>query len=106
MSDEQIVEHLKHRPFIDCAELLREALRLAREREWIKTRDRLPEVGDKVLVYFGDIDNVLIGYLACNDHDCENKVWVVYFKDGEVINQGDESEDITHWMPLPNPPTK
>jgi predicted alpha/beta superfamily hydrolase len=65
-------------------------------------KDRLPELGEKVLVCFGHIYNILIGYLA--KYKDNQDVWVVYFKDGEVINQGEYAEVVTHWQQLPQPP--
>lgn len=65
--------------------------------EWIPVGERLPEVGEKVLVMFSKIGNSLIGKLY-NDN-----VWSVYYSDGESA-QSIKSEQITHWMPLPPSP--
>ena len=64
---------------------------------------RLPERGEKVLVLFGKIENILIGR-RMNDAD-GNDVWTVFFSDGEHPNFGKNSEDITHWMELPSLPS-
>lgn len=64
---------------------------------------RLPERGEKVLVLFGKIENILIGR-RMNDAD-GNDVWTVFFSDGEHLNFGKNAEDITHWMELPKLPS-
>ncbi len=64
---------------------------------------RLPERGEKVLVLFGKIENILIGK-RMNDAD-GNDVWTVYFSDGEQPNFGADAEVITHWMKLPKLPS-
>ena len=59
--------------------------------EWISVEDRLPEEDVRVLVYLDsdrsytkiDTDRLMTGGL-----------WVRWFK------------DVTHWMPLPEPPTE
>lgn len=63
---------------------------------------KLPERGDKVLVFFGPLKNTLIGK-RMNDAD-GNDVWVVYFSDGEKPILGPYAEEITHWMALPDMP--
>ncbi len=69
---------------------------------WVSVETELPEIGEKVLVHFGKIDNTLIGYLAYGKNDV--KTWVVFYKDGECLNDGEFAETITHYMPLPSPP--
>lgn len=59
---------------------------------WVDVRDRLPEVGEDVLVYLTAV--VLKGVLY---HDG----WMVFYSDGLF-----ECKDVTHWMPLPEPPNK
>lgn len=69
--------------------------------KWIKLNDRLPERGEKVLVYFEAIDNILIGR-RMNDSDGKD-VWTVFYSDGEKpLLRG--SEIITDWMKLPDAP--
>ena len=63
----------------------------------------LPERGEKVLVSFGKIGNILMGR-RMNDAD-GNDVWTVFFSDGERPNFGNNAEDITHWMELPSLPS-
>ena len=71
------------------AELDRAAARIAEleaERRWIPVSERLPEEGHKVLVLLTD-GAISIDLIYGNDFLYEN--WV---------------GDITHWMPLPEPP--
>ena len=51
-------------------------------QEWIPVKDRLPDVGKFVLIY-NEINGVLLDY-----------------HDGATFGY----YDVTHWMPLPNPP--
>jgi hypothetical protein len=61
--------------------------------EWISVNDRLPEIGDKVLIYCSS-QGQLIAYLSYE------KQWIHVF-DGSYLYL-----NITHWMPLPEPPSK
>lgn len=78
--------------------------------EWISVKDKLPEVhpatdgdywaSDFVLVYFGD--GVLNKICVANyEVDGEDKCLWVSFSD---TGTGDMAYDVTHWMPLPEPP--
>ena len=60
--------------------------------EWISVREQMPEEGVDVLVY-GDL---------CYG-DCYNAkgIEVDYVKHGTFVAF---DEDVTHWMPLPEPP--
>ena len=59
--------------------------------DWVKCSERMPEFGIEVLVFDGcDIEKDHVDVCA---ETCE-----VYF-----VNYGDT---ITHWMPLPAPPTE
>ena len=51
-------------------------------QEWIPVKDRLPDVGKFVLIY-NEINGVCLDY-----------------HDGATFGY----YDVTHWMPLPNPP--
>ncbi len=62
-----------------------------KENQWISVKDRLPETFEDVLVFNSNEETVItIGFYY------ELK-WHVY----EIH---DFSEQITHWMPLPEPP--
>lgn len=67
--------------------------------KWIKVEDILPEPNEKVLLYFGKIDNILMG-IYWEDVNKFN----VFFSNGATLNDGKHAEIITHWMPLPEPP--
>ncbi len=61
--------------------------------EWISVKDRLPNEGQEVLCYGGG--NLMNVYIYLDD-DC----WEDEYGYWETA----ESEGITHWMPLPEPP--
>lgn len=64
--------------------------------KWINTKHQLPESSSKVLVYTTDHSSCHIGiYLP------KHKQWQMYYYDG-LSNINDR--EITHWMPLPEPP--
>ena len=60
-------------------------------QEWISVKDRLPEVGKKVLVYCKE-----------NKNDYEIGAYSDTYR-GFFVRQT-WYENITHWMPLPQPP--
>ena len=66
-------------------------------QEWISVKDRLPEVGSIVLV-------------SDNETDCHIWQYTNYSERGVAMPWMDEfgipckTEEITHWMPLPQPP--
>ena len=60
-------------------------------REWISVKDKLSEVGRRVLVTDGK--HVSFGYTLCGG---EGNLWCAQFP----CNGG----EVTHWMPLPQPP--
>ena len=60
-------------------------------QEWISVKDGLPENGKEsvlIALRWGEVD---IGW-------CEDGRW-----DSEFVNEYEDGE-VTHWMPLPNPP--
>lgn len=71
--------------------------------QWISVKDRLPEDDGKYMVWYkGELDicefaaeSQTFGY-TCDDYD-EMYSHLVYWDDGM-------DKDITHWLPLPEPP--
>ena len=60
-------------------------------QEWISVTERLPEKGEEsvlIALRWGEVD---IGW-------CEDSRWR-----SEFVNEYEDGE-VTHWMPLPNPP--
>ena len=60
-------------------------------QEWISVKDGLPENGKEsvlIALRWGEVD---IGW-------CEDSRW-----DSEFVNEYEDGE-VTHWMPLPQPP--
>ena len=66
----------------DACVLAVAALREQEERRWIPVEERLPDIGIEVLVYSED-DGVCVDYYGGDSFG--------YY-------------DVTHWMPLPEPP--
>jgi hypothetical protein len=66
--------------------------------KWISVEDRLPEENADVLIYrggfIGDLMNVYT-YKGHNEWEDEYGYW-----------SRTDDEGITHWMPLPEPPTE
>lgn len=66
---------------------------MTQQLDWIKVEDRLPE-DEHILIYDGE--NISIGFFDG-----------LHFRD--YMNQDDMSVysnlNVTHWMPLPEPPT-
>jgi hypothetical protein len=65
--------------------------------EWISVEDRLPEHKERVLGYWaaledGAYEGIEISWRA------NSNIWTSYFVPG--------FSEITHWMPLPEPPEK
>lgn len=58
--------------------------------EWIPVTERLPKPFESVLVYDGTAKEIELAYMTRHEE------WV-----GVVINH-----NITHWMPLPEPPMR
>lgn len=93
----------------DCEiNLSKDALALLKEQEtggWISVKDRMPEVGDLVLVAF-DVD---IGLGETREVNTAMNIEGV-FLGGGLANFLDFKcafkcvMDVTHWMPLPKPP--
>ena len=60
--------------------------------KWISVKDRLPEAGTKALCYLKRGE-----YWTAVWDDCGDDLW----SDGEAWCSNGE---VTHWMPLPEPP--
>lgn len=62
--------------------------------EWVSVKDKLPEKQGRYLIY---------GRFTC---DCPNQVMEAYylFKPRKFMIDGIYSKNVTHWMPLPEPP--
>lgn len=63
--------------------------------QWISVEDRLPEFHKQILFYAGDIDGLMKGAFYRNSHKFQNNNGDFFYK-----------KEVTHWMPLPTPPTQ
>lgn len=61
--------------------------------EWISTKDREPEIGERVLIC-GRKGGINIGRLDFKGDECI------------LVEKGHCYRGYTHWMPLPDPPKK
>ena len=65
--------------------------------EWVRVEERLPEDGQIVLFHEKS------GFVYCAEYNSGSKLMPPYWS---IDNDCWEAEDVTHWMPLPAPPTK
>ena len=67
---------------------------------WISVKDRLPDVFDEVLVYFN-------GFISIAWRETEKrKNGIVGWHWDSQMSYPESLVYVTHWMPLPEPPTK
>ena len=79
-----------------CAECAKE-IAAPSYRHWISVKDRLPTEEER----FDDVYSELIPLLACTSG---TKYPFSAFFDGKKWGDGWSEVDVTHWMPLPEPP--
>ena len=99
---EKLIEHLKKDPLFDLVERygitgVIEAAPAADVRpvEWIPVTERLPKEGEFVLVYGDLYPNKYDGGVIAVSKRMDWNYWQGFGRE----------RDITHWMPLPTPPT-
>lgn len=72
--------------------------------EWVSVNDELPSPFVEVLVHPAPEDQ---GVMYCSgltaEYDKKNNRWLVYCEDS--YSSWNEYLEVTHWMPLPEPPT-
>ena len=62
--------------------------------KWIKCSDRLPEIGETILVYGGG--DIHKGRRSLNEEINRSGTILMFSTDGGTL--------VSHWMPLPKPP--
>lgn len=68
--------------------------------EWISVKDRLPDFFDEVIVYYNCGYKSLVSTAWRRLGDNGGWIW------DSRMSYPEELVDVTHWMPLPEPPTK
>lgn len=64
-------------------------------KDWISVHDRIPPLGEYVLIGSATHDSV------ASARRVNSGMWMVASSNHPVINR-----EVTHWMPLPDPPTE
>lgn len=73
-------------------------------RDWILVTDKLPNIKVPVLLFYKD--RIVIGERKCEYPTFEDTFEEFWFWDSpEDDGQDWEFVDVTHWMPLPKPPS-
>lgn len=92
-----------HEEILGCVKLAKRIIKretVSKDEKWISVKDRLPEFGKGVLVYFKNkIPKIKISSL--NAVESKRNVFVVPYS-GCI--EEEFTEAITHWQPLPSPP--
>lgn len=73
---------------------VQQAPTVAAAPEWIRVEDRLPEMLHAVLVYCPKYNNIFCAYIREDGH------WYDFIQG----NGGQIVDEVTRWMPLPEPP--
>jgi len=76
---------------------------------WISVKDRLPEHGEAILVYSTKsmTGDPIITTCRIDRHSFSPEIWMDGYGFGGYEWEYDfDWKDITHWMPLPSPPTE
>lgn len=99
--------------YIHTPEELEALLQKEREADqWISVNDRLPETLETVWISNGKGWTTLGCRSDYHYGDEDKLVWcwaktngIIYEEDGKIISECEEDDlDVTHWMPLPQPP--
>lgn len=71
---------------------------------WIKCEDQLPMINQKVISFDGNIIAITYFETHSADHLEKGDYWWNFLSSGCGCCDTD-MKNVTHWMPLPNPPT-
>ena len=77
--------------------------------EWISVKDRLPNHNDSVVfadIAHGEIYSVVAGDFHYGEFRADTCGLQASNYDGGACIYLDSNMDVTHWMPLPEPPSK
>lgn len=71
-----------------------------RPLEWVACKDRLPDIGDLVIVYTPKLDRKVKALMRLIPYEGATEFFWDDYRGGATHVQ----EAVTHWMPLPKPP--
>lgn len=76
-----------------------------KEMKWINVNDSLPEEKQDVLVFERYMDVPFVGYIVGGEWRVNAEFYEVggRYADGYIMGVISQ-KDVTHWMPLPEPP--
>ena len=100
-SDEWLFERLAlelRQKVEEIHKLLEENESLSATMQWVSVTERLPEINQQVLVLGTNPNIVTTGYIHKYGH------WIWSSLNGST-HKADHIYKITHWMPLPEPPS-
>jgi hypothetical protein len=70
---------------------------MEKKMKWIKITDRLPESEGEILIYVN-------GYCTLGKYNISKKIFQEFAPNMFETMEWLKLENVTHWMPLPNPP--
>ena len=99
--------HERERMYRDCSDFLNDD-DITPKSEWISVEDRLPDLDPYGKGRYGGQRSVRV-LCACKQRDGRSFVKEGYYEpcyDGVVWRIPGSIDSVTHWMPLPAPPTE
>lgn len=75
--------------------------------DWISAETSKPSQGDRVLLAVKDEDCLVVGYWGCGRFEVctvNHEVFCHEHICAGSIEARFDADDVTHWMPLPEPP--
>lgn len=75
--------------------------------DWISVEEGTPKQGDRVLLAIQHEECLVVGYWGCGEYEActvNMEVSCCGYCYGGMVERGFRSEEVTHWMPLPDPP--
>ena len=74
--------------------------------KWISVKDGMPDYQEEIIIF--TTDKVVTSSLFVKRYPCYDKDELYFEKNGFVISEEEGTyfkfNEVTHWMPLPEPP--